>query len=57
MTALRAALIAGSDDICEAMNRDYGYRSVQDTLVADILPCIANIDYNPERLDGAVITK
>ncbi|MFC0058852.1 coniferyl aldehyde dehydrogenase [Vibrio inusitatus] len=50
LTKLRQTLIDYSDRICEAMNQDYGKRSVQDTLIADVLPCIANIDYSLEHM-------
>ncbi len=50
LNMLRAALISYSDRICEAMNKDYGQRSVQDTLIADVLPCVANIDYSIEHI-------
>ncbi|GAM58092.1 aldehyde dehydrogenase [Vibrio ishigakensis] len=50
LTSLRQALIDYSDRICESMNKDYGQRSTQDTLIADVLPCIANIDYSIENI-------
>lgn len=50
LNMLRGALIDFSDRICDAMNRDYGQRSVQDTLIADVLPCVANIDYSIEHI-------
>ncbi|WP_028021679.1 coniferyl aldehyde dehydrogenase [Enterovibrio calviensis] len=50
LVRLKAALISYSDNICQAMNQDYGRRSVQDTLMADILPCVANIDYSIDML-------
>lgn len=50
LSRLRETLIAYSDRICVSMSKDYGQRSAQDTLVADILPCIANIDYSLEHI-------
>ncbi|UPR46692.1 coniferyl aldehyde dehydrogenase [Vibrio cyclitrophicus] len=50
LNMLRSTLIDFSDAICEAMNKDYGQRSVQDTLIADVLPCVANIDYSIEHI-------
>ncbi len=50
LSRLRQALIDYSDRICASMNLDYGQRSVQDTLIADVLPCIANIDYSIENI-------
>ncbi|CAK2035043.1 coniferyl aldehyde dehydrogenase [Vibrio crassostreae] len=50
LNMLRKALIDFSDRICDAMNQDYGQRSVQDTLIADVLPCVANIDYSIEHI-------
>ncbi|MBB1315402.1 MULTISPECIES: coniferyl aldehyde dehydrogenase [Aliivibrio] len=50
LTKLRVALIDHCDQICESMNRDYGQRSEQDTLIADLLPCIGNIDHTISHL-------
>ncbi|GEM81498.1 aldehyde dehydrogenase [Vibrio superstes NBRC 103154] len=50
LSRLRKKLIDYSDRFCASMNQDYGQRSVQDTLIADVLPCIANIDYSIEHM-------
>ncbi|MFA0086439.1 coniferyl aldehyde dehydrogenase [Vibrio sp. 10N.261.51.F12] len=50
LTALKNSLIQHSEDICESMNLDYGQRSKQDTLIADVLPCIGNIDHTVTHL-------
>ncbi|MEZ9912862.1 coniferyl aldehyde dehydrogenase [Vibrio breoganii] len=50
LTNLRKVLIDYSDRFCDAMDRDYGKRSVQDTLISDVLPCVANIDYSIEHI-------
>lgn len=50
LKALRQALIKYSNKLCEAINKDYGQRSVRDTLMADVLPCIPNIDHNIEHI-------
>lgn len=48
---LRSALIAATPELIHALNQDYGHRSAEDTLLADIIPCVSNIDYTLEHLD------
>ncbi|MEZ9836228.1 coniferyl aldehyde dehydrogenase [Vibrio sp. 10N.261.52.C11] len=50
LLALKSALIDYTDRLCSAVSEDYGHRSRQDTLMADILPCIGNIDHSIECL-------
>lgn len=49
---LRAALITATPELIHALSEDYGHRSAEDTLIADIVPCISNIDYTLENLDS-----
>lgn len=50
LLALKSALIDYTDRLCAAVSEDYGHRSRQDTLMADILPCLGNIDHSIECL-------
>lgn len=50
LTALKAALLRNKQVLCEALSRDYGQRSHQDTLIADILPCVAQLNYTRKHL-------
>ena len=50
LTALKAALLSHQDKLVEALNKDYGQRAKQDTLIADILPCVMNINYTLKNL-------
>ncbi|MEZ8101130.1 coniferyl aldehyde dehydrogenase [Vibrio bivalvicida] len=52
LNALRNALKEHRSAICQAASDDYGKRSIRDTLMADILPCIQNIDYTIENLQA-----
>ncbi|QUJ67363.1 coniferyl aldehyde dehydrogenase [Photobacterium sp. GJ3] len=47
---LKAALIKNQDALCEALSKDFGHRSHQDTLISDILPCVGQINYTLKRL-------
>ncbi|MCW1891227.1 hypothetical protein OK016_27095 [Vibrio chagasii] len=40
LLALKSALIDYTDRLCAAVSENYGHRSRQDTLMADILPCL-----------------
>ncbi|MCW8329505.1 coniferyl aldehyde dehydrogenase [Photobacterium sp. SDRW27] len=50
LKALKKALLKHKQPLCDALNQDYGRRSPQDTLLADILPCIMNINYTVKHL-------
>ncbi|AJR07131.1 coniferyl aldehyde dehydrogenase [Photobacterium gaetbulicola] len=50
LTALKHAIKRHRDPLCQALAEDYGQRHHQDTLVADIVPCINNINYTLTRL-------
>ena len=47
---LKKSLIEHEQEIYEALKRDYGYRSEFDTLIADILPSVAGINYTLKKL-------
>lgn len=50
LRTLKAALIENEQAIYDALKEDYGYRSEFDTLVADILPSVAGINYALKNL-------
>ncbi|WP_428456688.1 coniferyl aldehyde dehydrogenase [Photobacterium makurazakiensis] len=50
LIALKSALKKHKTALCQALEQDYGQRSHQDSLIADIMPSIANINYNLRRL-------
>ena len=50
LKALKRALLQYKTPLCEALSRDYGQRSIQDSLLADILPCVMNINYTLRHL-------
>lgn len=47
---LKSALIVHEQALYDALKQDYGYRSEFDTLVADILPSVAGINYALKNL-------
>ncbi|WP_323980488.1 coniferyl aldehyde dehydrogenase [Aeromonas media] len=52
LSALKIALLAYKQALCDALALDYGQRSDYDSLVADILPCVMQINYSLKRLKG-----
>ncbi|QBY05598.1 coniferyl aldehyde dehydrogenase [Thalassotalea sp. HSM 43] len=50
LNKLKAAIIANEQAIYQAMKQDYGYRSEFDSLIADILPSVAGINYALKNL-------
>ena len=50
LTALKKALLSHQTLLVDALNQDYGHRPAHDTIIADILPCILNINYTLKRL-------
>ncbi|MFM4824048.1 coniferyl aldehyde dehydrogenase [Aeromonas bivalvium] len=52
LTQLKGALLGHKQDLCDALARDYGQRSDYDSLIADILPCVMQINYTLKRLKG-----
>ncbi|PHR85244.1 MAG: coniferyl-aldehyde dehydrogenase [Colwellia sp.] len=51
LSALKNALLSYQDRLVNALNQDYGQRPKQDSLIADIMPCIVNINYTIKRLN------
>ncbi|WP_371377666.1 coniferyl aldehyde dehydrogenase [Thalassotalea aquiviva] len=45
LKSLKASLLRHEQTLYEAMKQDYGYRSEFDTLLADIMPTVAGINY------------
>ena len=52
LSALKGALLAHKQPLCDALALDYGQRGDYDSLVADILPCVMQINYSLKRLKG-----
>lgn len=52
LTQLKGALLAHKQALCDALALDYGQRSGYDSLIADILPCVMQINYSLKRLKG-----
>ncbi len=50
LKALKGAILNAKTPLCEALSQDYGQRSTHDTLMADILPCVMNINYTLKHL-------
>lgn len=50
LNELKSSLIENEQAIYDALKRDYGYRSEFDTLMADILPSVAGINYALKNL-------
>jgi len=47
---LKAALLSHQDSLAQALSRDYGHRSADDTTISDIMPCINNLNYTLKHL-------
>ncbi|MGU5661742.1 coniferyl aldehyde dehydrogenase [Aeromonas sanarellii] len=52
LLGLKGALLAQRQALCDALALDYGQRSGYDSLIADILPCVMQINYSLKRLKG-----
>lgn len=50
LMTLKASLIEYEQEIYQALSEDYGYRSEFDSLIADILPSVAGINYALKNL-------
>ncbi|MCP4598224.1 coniferyl aldehyde dehydrogenase [Neptuniibacter sp.] len=50
LKALKASVIEHEQAIYDALKQDYGYRSEFDTLIADVLPSVAGINYALKNL-------
>jgi coniferyl-aldehyde dehydrogenase len=51
LLALKSALLSSQNNLVNALNTDYGQRPKQDSLIADIMPCVLNINYTIKRLN------
>ncbi|CAA0099377.1 Coniferyl aldehyde dehydrogenase [BD1-7 clade bacterium] len=49
---LKQALLAQRNNLCDALDQDYGKRSRYDTLISDIMPCITGINHTLKHLKG-----
>jgi len=47
---LKMGLLSQQQALVDALESDYGQRPAQDSLIADILPCVMNINYTIKRL-------
>lgn len=52
LVALRALLIEHQHAIADAISADFTARSIDETLLAEIMPCVHHIDYTLKRLHG-----
>lgn len=50
LTALKSVLLSHQYELVEALDKDYGHRATQDTLISDIMPCVMNINYTIKNL-------
>jgi len=50
LNQLKAELMNYKDRLVSALASDYGHRSGNDTVIADILPCVMNINYTVKNL-------
>ena len=50
LKSLKAAILVYQEELVQALNRDYGSRSVDDSMISDIMPCINNINYSLKHL-------
>ncbi|MGS0682348.1 coniferyl aldehyde dehydrogenase [Shewanella sp. 125m-7] len=50
LKSLKAAILSYQEQLVAALNRDYGNRSVDDSMISDIMPCINNINYSLKHL-------
>ena len=50
LTTLKKSLLAHEQDIYDALNKDYGYRSEFDSLLGDVLPTVLGINYALKNL-------
>jgi len=52
LRSLRRFVLENKDQLCEAINADYGHRSRYETLLADIIPTVDAIDHALRHLQG-----
>ncbi|SUI80171.1 coniferyl aldehyde dehydrogenase [Shewanella morhuae] len=50
LNQLKAAVLRFKTPLVEALNQDYGHRSIDDSLISDIMPVINNINYSLKNL-------
>ena len=50
LNQLKAAILRFKTPLVEALSQDYGHRSVDDSLISDIMPVINNINYSLKNL-------
>lgn len=50
LKSLKAAIISYQEQLVAALSRDYGNRSIDDSMISDIMPCINNINYSLRHL-------
>jgi coniferyl-aldehyde dehydrogenase len=50
LNKLKTSLLAYREQFVIALASDYGHRSANDTMIADILPCVTNINYTLKNL-------
>lgn len=50
LTRLKAAILQFKTPLVEALSQDYGHRSIDDSLISDIMPVINNINYSLKNL-------
>ena len=50
LTRLKAAILQFQTPLVEALSQDYGHRSIDDSLISDIMPVINNINYSLKNL-------
>ena len=51
LKTLRTLLLQHRDEITQAINADFTARSANETLFAEIMPCISHIDYVLKRIN------
>ncbi|GIU02774.1 coniferyl aldehyde dehydrogenase [Shewanella morhuae] len=50
LNQLKAAVLRFKTPLVEALSQDYGHRSIDDSLISDIMPVINNINYSLKNL-------
>ncbi len=50
LKSLKAAVLSHQQEIVEALSKDYGHRSGNDTVIADIMPIVGGINYSLKHL-------
>ncbi|MGI1986709.1 coniferyl aldehyde dehydrogenase [Shewanella glacialipiscicola] len=51
LNQLKAAVLRFKTPLVEALSQDYGHRSIDDSLISDIMPVINNINYSLKNLN------